>query len=61
MTDPGGCRKGRFITLADQHLDISKMAQAPELRVAEVFILRKAASKQVGRAEADLAVSCSRL
>jgi hypothetical protein len=34
----------------------------PELRVVEVFILRKAAvSKQAGSEEADLAVSCSRL
>jgi hypothetical protein len=35
---------------------------ASKLRVIEVFILKKAAaSKQVGSAEADLAVSCSRL
>jgi hypothetical protein len=33
----------------------------PELRVVEVFILRKAASKQAGSAEADLAVGCSGL
>jgi hypothetical protein len=51
---------GKGGLLASQHLDISKMAQPPSSGWLR-FYTEKSSSKQAGSAEADLAVSCSRL
>jgi hypothetical protein len=47
-SNPGGWRKGRFITLADQHLDISKNDTGLIAQGCRVFMLRmwKQASKK---------------
>jgi hypothetical protein len=55
-SNPGDWRKGRFITLVGQHLDISKMALAPQLRAAGVLCLRM--QKETSRrTKADVTVS----
>jgi hypothetical protein len=50
-SNPDSWRKGKFIVLAGQHLDISKNGTSP--------IAQGCGSKQVGRTKADLAVSLS--
>jgi hypothetical protein len=49
-SNPGGWRKGRFITLAGQHLDLSKNGTSPVAQVCGVFMPQNAeASKQEGQ------------
>jgi hypothetical protein len=56
-SNPGGWRKGRFITLVGQHLDLSKNGNGPAAEGCRVFYASECRSKQVGRTKADVAVS----
>jgi hypothetical protein len=58
-SNPDGWRKGRFITLADQHLDLSKNGTSPAAQGCGVFNASECRSKQAGRTKADVAVSLS--
>jgi hypothetical protein len=58
-SNPGGLKKGRFITLAGQHLDLSKNGTSPAAQGCGVFNASECGTKQVGRTKADMAVSLS--
>jgi hypothetical protein len=51
---------GKAGLLTGQHLDVSKMAHLLSIGWLR-FYTEKSSSKQAGSADADLAVSCSRL
>jgi hypothetical protein len=51
---------GKGGLLVGQHLDVSKMAHLLSIGWLR-FYTEKSSSKQAGSADADLAVSCSRL
>jgi hypothetical protein len=49
-SNPGGWRKGKFITLVDQHLDLSKNGTGPVPQGCGVFMPQNVeASKQEGQ------------
>jgi hypothetical protein len=58
-SNPGGWRKGRFITLSGQHLDLSKMALAPQLKAVGVLMPQNVeASKQEEQKQTWQLASC---
>jgi hypothetical protein len=56
-SNPGGWRKGRFIMLAGQHLDLSQKWHQPHSSRLWGFYASECRNKQARRTKANMAVS----